>query len=83
MEKDFCQKLTEELDDLQMDFTYEIAKHLDEKGDHVHAIELWKEKNKSALERYDELLIEIKAGGEFDISKLVVLTKRLSSIVVK
>lgn len=75
--------LSDELHDQQMIITAEVAKHLDDKEDYFKALKLWKENNKNKLKNYEEFFNNIRADGNFDISRLVMVMKRLSSIIVK
>ena len=75
--------LSDELYDKQMLFTSEIAKYLDEDENYVNALDLWKKKNAAKLKRYNQFFNDLKAIGGLDVSKLVMLVKRLDSIIKK
>ncbi len=72
--------IIDEVYDQQMNITSDVVKYMRNNHSYKEAIDLWSRANQESLSSYNTLLNELKSCDGFDLSKLLIIIKRLSVI---
>ena len=72
--------LLDELYDQQILITTVVAKRLKNTKDSTQAITQWYECHRHAIDKYNDLLNDLQSEKTFDLSKLIIIIKRLKRI---